>query len=111
MGYRLHARKINRVEYGDVAAFNGSCMDDIRRMVFDFSEDIWESEDESELEMPKADFKAGIEAVRKMSDEDFAEEYQALVKEGYSKSTVVALLSGLLAEADPDNDEIYLDWF
>ncbi len=111
MGYRLHARKVNKIEYGDIAAFNGSCVEDINSMIAGFTEDLYESEDGSELEMPKADFKAGIQGVRAMSDEEYAEEYGHLAGVGYTRDVVVGILEGFLAEADPDNDEICLDWF
>lgn len=111
MSNRLHARKINKIEYGEIAAFNDSCKDTIRNMLYGFSENIWESEDENELEMPKSDMKAGIDSLHKMSNYQFAKEYRPLVKEGYNKERVALILSGMLAESDPDNDEIRLDWF
>ena len=111
MSDRLHARKVNKIEYGDIAAFNDTCKDTIRNMLYGFSEEIWESEDENELEMPKSDLKAGIDTLLEMSDEEFSKEYETLIKEGYTKDKVISILNGLLEEADPNNDEIRLDWF
>ena len=111
MGYRLHVRKINRVEYGTGLFNHGhqAIMPILREM----SEDISVDYDNDEIEMPKDDFKAGIENLKNLSDDEFRKKYPEVFKEypKETKETIVKNLEVFLEEADPENDTIAFDWY
>ena len=109
MGYRLHVRKINHVEYTD-GVFNnmGDC---IIPMLHDFPGDHWVSDDEERMEINKDDFREGIAALKKMTEEEFNKKYPGVVVHEESKDGCVAILTSLLTAADPDQDVVSLDWF
>jgi len=111
MGYRLHVRKVNKIEYGDISVFNGSCADEINSLIRKEAGSLYEAEDGSEIELPKEDFRQGIESLKEMTDEEFAGKYKNLVQEGYTREKVIGYFEGFLEEADPDSEYIYFDWF
>lgn len=111
MGYRLHVRTVNKVEYGA----GHLCADaeaDFNRILSDqFGDDIFVSEDESSIEIPKGDFLDGMKAVGEIPEDEFGKEYPGLVKAGYGKKAFMDVLQDFWDTADPDNDEITFDWF
>ena len=108
MGYRLHVRKINHVEYAD-GVFN-NMGDSIIPMLYDFPGDHWVSDDEERMEINKDDFREGIAALKKMTEKEFKEKYPRVVME-MTKEKCISTLTSLLEEADPDQDVVSLDWF
>lgn len=108
MGYRLHVRKINRVEYSD-GVFN-NMNDSIEPVLNDFPGDRWVSDDESRMEMDKEDFQEGIDLLKAMSDKDFEKKYPGVAREMTRQACVDAMQS-LLDEADPQGSVIALDWY
>jgi hypothetical protein len=109
MSNRIHSRKINRIEYS-VGIFNGQSASEIHSILTDFSNDVYVSEDENRMEMPKKDFQEGIDNFRSMGEEEFKEAYPVLASE-YTKDQVADNLQYLLDVADPEQLEITLDWF
>lgn len=111
MGYRLHVRSINRIEYGS-GHFTASTSDEVIRILREnFGNNIYASDDESIFEIPKGDFLDGIENVKGIPEEEFDKKYPELVKADYSKDEFVAALQDIYDASDPDNDEITMDWF
>ena len=76
-----------------------------------FGDDIYSSDDESTFEIPKGDFLDGIQKVKGIPEEEFDRRYPSLVKADYSKEEFIAALQDIYDSADPDNDEITMDWF
>lgn len=109
MGYRLHARKINRIEYTD-GVFN-NMNDSIIPMLHDFPGDHWETEDESRMEIDKDDFREGIQILEKMSEKEINEKYPGVLNEYMTKKKLVDTLSSLLEQSEPKDDVVSLDWF
>lgn len=111
MGYRLHVRSINRIEYGS-GHFTAGTTDEVIRIIRDnFGNDIYSTDDESSFEIPKGDFLDGIEKVKSIPEDEFDRKYPCLVKADYSKEEFVAALQDMYDSADPDKDEIIMDWF
>ena len=111
MGYRLHVRSINRIEYGS-GYFTAGTTDEVIRIIREnFGNDIYSSDDESTFEIPKGDFLDGIKNVKEIPEEEFDRKYPGLVKADYSKDEFIAALQDMYDSADPNNDEITLDWF
>ena len=108
MGYRLHVRKINRVEYAD-GVFN-NMNDSIIPMLRDFPGDHWEPEDEARMEIEKEDFREGIGDLKKMSEQKFGERYPGIIRE-MTKKECIETLESILEEADPNQSVVSLDWF
>lgn len=111
MGYRLHIRTVNKIEYGP-GLFSADTSDEVTRIMREhFGDDIWSDESESTFEIPKGDFLDGIASFRELSEDEFAQEYPNLVKLGYTKDKFADTLQGMYDSADPNNDEITFDWF
>lgn len=109
MGYRLHARKINHIEYTD-GVFN-NMGDVIIPLLRDFPGDHWESEDESRMEINKDDFRKGIRKLKWMTEKKINEKYPSILSEDMTKKKLIDTLSALLEEAEPNDDVVSLDWF
>ncbi len=82
----------------------------MHNFLLDLSENCWTPEDEERIEMPKEDFKEGIEHLHSMSNEDYEKKWPD-VKKLYKKEELCSILNKLYEEADPDNDTIAFDWF
>lgn len=108
MGYRLHVRKINRIEYS-TGSFN-NMGDSVMPVLHDFPGDHWVSEDDCRLEINKDDFRDGIRKLKEMTSEQFKASYPRFTPE-MTKEELVETLEELLEEADPDGDVVALDWF
>lgn len=108
MGYRLHVRKINRIEYS-LGAFN-NMNDSIMPILSDFPGETWKSEDHTQVEIEKENFQKGIEKLEEMTEIQFREKYPAFPKD-MTKSELTLNLHTLLAEADPVGNTVTLDWF
>ena len=109
MGYRLHARKINHIEY-TFGVFN-NMGDVIIPLLRDFPGDHWESEDESRMEIDKDDFREGIQILEKMTEKKINEEYPGVLGEYMTKKDLVDTLSFLLKESEPRDNVVSLDWY
>ena len=49
--------------------------------------------------------------MKNIPEDEFDRKYPCLVKADYSKEEFVAALQDMYDSADPDNDEITMDWF
>jgi len=111
MGYRLHVRSINRIEYGS-GYFTADTTDEVIRIIREnFGNDIYGSDDESTFEIPKGDFLDGINRVKDIPEEEFNSRFPFLVQAGYPKEEFIAALQDMYDNAEPDSDEITMDWF
>ena len=111
MGYRLHIRTVNKIEYGD-GMFSSDTFEEFTRLIREhFGGDIWSDEEESTFEIPRGDFIDGIASVGAVPEEDFVRDFPKLTGQGYSRDGLVKALQTMYDTADPDNDEITFDWF
>lgn len=112
MAEHLYVRTVNRIEYGG-GVFSSSDMvrQEIRNILSDFSDDIYESDDESTMEIPKEDFREGIACFKKTDEASFVKQYPRLAAAGYTVASVTAALEKFLKDADPQQDVVTLDWF
>ena len=109
MGNRLHARTLNRIEYSD-GGYNWNPYR-LSLLLSSFSDSFWINEEETECSLPKVDFKKGIENLKKLTEKQFNKEHPSILVDGLSLQNLIADLEGLLDSADPEHDEIYMDWF
>ncbi len=108
MGYRLHAAKLYRVEYG-TGLFNHQT-ERINNLLAECPSAVWnndESDYADEVEIDRSDLTTLIHRLHTMSDEQFAE-YEI---DGYTKDDVADNLQRFLDEADPDHDYVKLFWY
>lgn len=112
MSSRLHVRKVNRIEHSDGFFPSGDMtfyeIDDILVNMSDYAR---QSEDENSLEIPKDDFRKGVEGIRRMTDDAFCEKYPRLSAAGYTPAKTADALQSLLDESDPQDENVSLDWF
>ena len=112
MSERLHVRKLNRIEYGTGLFSTGDgTYDDTMDLLREVSSNVWTSEDETSLEIPKADLRNGIKKLRRMSETTFRKKHPSLAKVGYTVKRATDHLQSFLEEADPEGDTVALDWF
>ena len=109
MGYRIHARRINRIEHG-TGLLNCEHKGTVE-ILSSFSEDFWISDDEKSMEIPKEHLAEGIEKIKSISETEFDKEYGKSFFDKISKEEIVEALQTLLDDADPECDTVYMDWF
>ena len=63
------------------------------------------------MEISRGAFRDGLNAFKKMPEVEFRKRYPLLADASYSKDKVEKALQKIYDEADPDNDEIRMDWF
>lgn len=112
MAQRLHVRKVNRVEFSDGIFPSGdNTFYEIDDILINMSESGWQSDDEKRLEIPKDDFRKGVENIRRMTDDTFSKKYPRLSAAGYTPAKTADALQSLLDESDSQDENVSLDWF
>ena len=111
MGYRLHARKVNHIEYG-TGNFSGCECTEVNQMLRKLCGDgLNMNAEEDVLVINRESLSEAIETIKGMTDGEFAHDYPVLDR-STGKSGVVACLETMLREADPEEDTyITADWF
>lgn len=109
MGYRLHAAKLYKVEYG-TGLFNHQ-EEELNDLLAECPSAVGNDNElcfASEIEVDKSDLVTLIHRLRTMSDEQFAE-YK--FSSNYTKDIVADNLQRFLDEADQDLDYVKLFWY
>lgn len=112
MASGLHVRKVNRVEFSDgIFPSYDNTFYEVDDILVNMSESGWQSDDEQRLEIPKDDFRKGVENIRRMTDNAFGEKYPRLSAAGYTPAKTADALQSLIDESDPQGENVSLDWF
>lgn len=109
MGYRLHAAKLYKVEYG-TGTFNHES-EKINHLLRDCPSFIYYGDDydsPTEIEVDRSDITTLIHRLR---SDKFAEHYEEEYGISTDRNFIADELQSFLDEADPDNDFIHLSWF
>lgn len=110
MGYRLHSRTVNRIEYSD-GAFNAKCVDDLGYLLCEDCNEVWINESGDQMEMPKKDFSEMIQKLREMPEETVKKKYPNLYASCRSKDRLCEHLQSLLDVSEKNDNTIFLKWF
>lgn len=112
MSSRLHVRKVNHIEHSSgIFPTIDNTFYEVDDILVNMSKSGWQSEDENSLEIPKDDFRKGVENIRRMTDNAFSKKYPRLSAAGYTPAKTADALQILLDESDPQDENVTLDWF
>jgi len=109
MGYNMHVRTKNRIEYGR-GLFSADTSNEVILIIrLYFGNDVYSNDSDTLFEIPRADFLSGIQKVKNIKK--FNTLFPNIISSGYDKEKFVSTLQEIYDTADPDNEEIALDWF
>ncbi len=111
MGYRLHNRTVNKIEYG-TGVFN-HCCEQINLLIEELCPKAYFNDEEtnfaSKIEIDKEELKNAIETVKNnIQHFEWLLESKAI---NYTAREFVDILEGWLNTSDKESGFITLDWF